>query len=213
MEELFAFCILEEQFRSAGAGNAVFGALVDVAISMTGNGDRLHPAAHGGLQAGQRNGRTEHGTVENRTDGAVRALVHLLEVVLRHALRIRSDRCALYAHAVLFHSFRRLHGDLVVGLVAGRQAEVIILGLKVDIRSQKVIFDHLPDDTGHFVAVHLHEGGTHLNLAHCCSALLCFFVYFLIAFVPFIIFVRISESYANVDSFFCTSASCAYSTR
>ena len=171
MEYFLALCILKEEFGSSGARNAVFRALVNVAICMTRNGDGFNPAAYGGLQAGQRDGRTEYGAIQNRTDGAVGALIHLFEVVLGHALRIRGNRCALHTHAVFLHSLSRLHGDLVVGLIAGGEAQIVVFSLKVDIRGQKMIFNHLPDDAGHFVSVHLHEGGTHLNLAHCCSPL------------------------------------------
>ena len=143
--------------------------LIDVAIRVSGNGDRLFPGGDKRLDAADKDRRTEHGAVQDCTDGAVGALPHLLELIFFHALRIRRDGGALNGDAILFRRFRRLDGDAVVGPVTVFQSEVIILGFQVDIRKKKLLLDHFPDDAGHFIAVHLYKRRFHLNFSHCSS--------------------------------------------
>ncbi len=38
-----------------------------------------------------------------------------------------------------------------------RKAEIVIFGLEIDERAVELVFDHLPHDAGHLVAVHLDE--------------------------------------------------------
>ena len=57
-------------------------------------------------------------------------------------------------------------GDLVVGLVALLDAEVVIEQVDVEIGMDQLVLDELPDDPGHLVAVHLDDGIRHLDLRH-----------------------------------------------
>ena len=57
-------------------------------------------------------------------------------------------------------------GHLVVGGVAMLQAQVVVLGLQIDMRKQQLVLDHLPDDARHLVAVHLHERRGHRYFRH-----------------------------------------------
>ena len=165
----------EDELRLALFGDAVLGALVQVAVRMTGNGDRLLPVLHDRLDAVDGDRGAEDGAVEDSTDGAVRALPHLMEMVLFHALCVRGDGRALDADAVLLDRLAGILGDLVTGLVTERQAEVVVLGLQIYERKNELIFDHLPEDSGHFVAVHLDERSCHFDFVHgvsfICSAL------------------------------------------
>jgi hypothetical protein len=70
---------------------------------------------------------TEHGTIHDATDSSVRALPHLVELILVHALCIWGDGSTLHSHAIFLGSLGRVDGYLIVGLVAVRQAKVIVL--------------------------------------------------------------------------------------
>ena len=67
-------------------------------------------------------------------------------MVFFHALSVGGDGGAFDADVIFFDGFGSLDGDLVVGLIAGRQAEVIVFGLEVDEGQEQLVFDLLPDD-------------------------------------------------------------------
>ena len=60
----------------------------------------------------------------------------------------------------------RLDRDLVVGLVAVLDAEVVIEQVDVEIGQDQPLADPLPDDPGHLVAVELDDRVLHLDLGH-----------------------------------------------
>ena len=124
------------------------------------------PAAHRGFDAAEQNGRAEHGPVQNGADSGVRTLPHLVEVVFLHALDIGRDGGTLDGDAVFFRGVGGGNGHLIFGAVALREAQVIIFGLQVDKGQQKLVLNHLPQDTRHLVAVHLDQRRVHLNLFH-----------------------------------------------
>ena len=176
---LVALRVGEDQLGLAGAGHAVLDVLVDVTIPVTRDGDGALPALHYGLDTLDHDGCAEDGAVEHRADGAIGALPHLVQVVLLHALRVGGDGRALYGHAQALGGLGGVDGHLVARLVSVLKAQVIVLGLKIDVRADKLILDDLPDDAGHLVAVHLDERGLHFDLRHAClqrslgSALRC----------------------------------------
>jgi hypothetical protein len=140
--------------------------LIDVAIGVTRYGYRLLPAAHSGLDARDGNGSAEHRSVKNGTDGAVRAFPHLMEAVFRHARGVRGDGGALHSHTIFLCGFGRLDCYAILGLVALGQTQVEVNRLQVYERKNELVLDHLPQDTGHFVTVHLHNGSCHFDFFH-----------------------------------------------
>ena len=156
-----------DELHFAGTGNAQLRVLVHVAVGVAGDGDGLYPVVHARLDARHGDGRAEHRAVEQGADGAVGALPHLLQVVLVHARGVRRDGGALHGHAQALGGLGGIHGHLVVGGVAVLEAQVVVLGLEVDVRADQLVLDHLPDDARHLVAVHLHQRRGHLNLRHC----------------------------------------------
>ena len=69
-------------------------------------------------------------------------------------------------NTVLLVGIGSVNGDLVLGLVTVQQTQIVILGLQVHIGQDQLILDHLPQDSGHLVAVHLDQRGLHLNFSH-----------------------------------------------
>ena len=158
------------QLHLAGAGHADLRVLVHVAVGVTGNGDGLDPVTHAGFDARRVDGSAEHRAVQHGADGAVGALPHLLQVVLVHAGGVRRDSGALHGHAEPLGGLGRLDGDHIVGGVAVLQAQVVVLGLEIHEGADQLVFDHLPDDAGHLVAVHLHQRRGHCDFRHRASS-------------------------------------------
>ena len=153
----------KDQLRLPLLRHTVLGALIYVAIGVTGDGDGLFPVLHNGLDGIDHDGRAEHRSVQNGADGAVGALPHLMELILLHPLLVRRDGRALDADAQALDGLACLHRDPVAGLVAFLQAQIVVLGLEIDKGREQFVLNHLPDDAGHFVAVHFHKGRRHLN--------------------------------------------------
>ena len=164
---LLAALALEGHGALAGLLGAEVHALVHVAVGVTGDGDGLLPVLHHGLDGVDADGGPEHGAVQDGADGAVGAFPHLCQLgVLLHALLVGGDGGALDGHAVLLGGVGGVHRHLVLRLVAVEQTQVVVLRLQVHIGQDQLVLDHLPQDAGHLVAVHLHQGGGHFDLLH-----------------------------------------------
>ena len=85
----------------AGTRDAELGALVHIAVGVTGNGDGLFPVFDHRLDAVDHNGCTEHSAVQHSADGAVGAFPHLMQLVFIHALGVGGDGGTLDRNAVL----------------------------------------------------------------------------------------------------------------
>ena len=159
---LAAFAV-EYQLCNAGLVGSQLNAFVDIPVCMACNGDGLFPVLHSRAYAGDGYRRAEHCAVKDRTDGAVRALPHLVELVLVHALVVGGDGGALHGHAILLGGFCRVDGYLVAGLVALGQTEVVVLCFQLNEGHDKLFLNHFPQDAGHLVAIHLNERSGHLD--------------------------------------------------
>jgi hypothetical protein len=67
---------------------------------------------------------------------------------------------------VALDRFGRVDRDLIVGLVALLDAEVVILQFYVEIGQDQLLLDEIPDDAGHLVAVELDNGACDLDFGH-----------------------------------------------
>ena len=97
-------------------------ALIYIAIGMTGDGDRLLPVLHTWVNTWDGDRSTEHGTIHDATDGSIRTLPHLVQMIFVHALCIRCDGGTFHSHTIFLGCLGRVDGHLVVGLVTIRQA-------------------------------------------------------------------------------------------
>ena len=145
---------------------------INVAVGMAGKHDGLFPTGHVRTDALAQNGRAEHRAVENAADRAVGTFPHFFKAVFLHALQVGRDRGAFYGYTVFFRGKRALLRHLVVGPIAVFKPQIIIFRFQLDVRFDQDFFDLFPKDTGHFVAVHLHERRFHFNLQ--ASTSLCF---------------------------------------
>ena len=107
-------------------------------------------------------------------DGTVGRQPHLLELEFLDALLIGGDGGALDTNRVLLDSLGGIECDLVVGLVAVWQAKIVVLEVNVEVWVDELqcsahvcmslllcrahlVLDDLPDDSGHLIAVKLHD--------------------------------------------------------
>ena len=147
-------------------GNLEVGGAVLVAIGVAADDDRLGPARHEPRHVLADDRLAEDHAAEDVADGAVRRPPHLLEVELLHPAFVRRDGRAFHRDADLLGLLGGVDGDLVVGLVALLDAEIVIEKIDVEIGMDQLVLDELPDDPGHLVAVHLDDGIRDLDLRH-----------------------------------------------
>ena len=86
--------------------------------------------------------------------------------VFRHSRSVRCDSCTLNSNAVFLCSICRINSYLIVGLISMNKTKIIVFCFNVNIWSKKNILYILPDNSGHFVAVHFNERCFHLNFCH-----------------------------------------------
>ena len=94
---------------------------------MTGDGNRLLPVLHARVNAWNRDRSTEHSTIHDATDSAIRTLPHLVEMIFVHTLGIWGNRSTLHGYTIFLGSLSRIDSHLIIGLVTVRQTKVIIL--------------------------------------------------------------------------------------
>ena len=116
----------------------------------------------------------EHGAVQNGTDGAVGALPHLGQLgIFLHALLVGCNGGTLDSHAQTAGCVGGIYGNLIAGLIAVQKAQIVVLGFQFHKGQDQLVLDHLPQNAGHLIAVHLHQGSCHFNLFHSLSPFYC----------------------------------------
>ena len=97
----FAFCIGNNQFCLRTLLHFHFGVLINIAISVTSNCNRLCPSRNIRFNTLYQNRGAEYSSVQNGTNCTVRAFPHLGKMIFRHSCSIRGDGCTLYSNAIL----------------------------------------------------------------------------------------------------------------
>jgi hypothetical protein len=143
----------------------ILGAVL-VAESVTRDHHRLVPVRHDARDVAADNRLAEDRAVEDVADRAVWRPPHLPQVELLDARFVGRNRGALHRDAVFPGGFRGIDGDPVVGLVPRLDPEVVVLQVDVEVRQDQRLADLAPDDSRHFVPVHLDDGILHLDLCH-----------------------------------------------
>jgi len=139
--------------------------LVLVTESVTTNNDGLSPTRDETRNVLHDDGLTEDSTTEDVADGTVGREPHLLEVELLDTTLIRSDGGALDTDLVLLDSLSSLNSNLVLSGITVGKTKIVVLHVKIKIRSDELVLDVGPDDTGHLITIKVDDGVGDLNLA------------------------------------------------
>ena len=99
----------------------------------------------------------EDRAAQDVADRPVGRLPHLLEIEFLYARFVRRNRRALDGDAVFLRRLGAVDRDLIVGGVAMLNAKVKIFEVDVEVGVDQLLFDVLPDDAGHLVAVHFDD--------------------------------------------------------
>jgi len=67
---------------------------------------------------------------------------------------------------MLFDGVGGIDRDLIVSLVALFNTQVVILEVNIEVGVNEAVFDELPDDARHFVAIEFDHNACNLNLFH-----------------------------------------------
>jgi len=130
------------------------------------NNDRGSPAWNHPRDVLDDDWLSEDGSVKLVSDSAVGGLVHGLEVELFDTRLIGSDGGPLDPHLAGLDGVGRVEGDTVIGGVAVLHAEIEVLDVEVEVGSDQLVLDGLPDDSGHFIAVELDDWIGNSDLLH-----------------------------------------------
>ena len=133
---------------------------------VTANNNRLVPTRNQPRDVGNDDGLAENHSAQDVANGSIGAAPHLLEAKLFDSRLVRSNGCALDANPVLLDGVSGIDGDLVIGLVALFDAEVVVLERQIEVRVNEAVLDELPNDARHFVAIEFNDNALNLNFFH-----------------------------------------------
>ena len=152
---LFSVLALKYEICISRFVNIKFCIFIDVTICMTCKCDRFHPVLYTWLNSFYYNRSAEYGSIKNSTDRSIRTLVHFFQIILFHSGCIRCDGSTFYCNSVFLGCFCRINRHLIICLVSVFKAKIIILCIQFQIWCEKFVFDDLPQNTCHFVSIHL----------------------------------------------------------
>ena len=108
----------------------------------------------------------EDNSAQDIADCSVRRLPHLLEAEFFYTRLIRSDCCALDTNAMLLDRFSRINCHLIISGITVFHAKVVVLEIDIEIRQNQFIFDELPHNAGHLIAIELDYCSFNFDLRH-----------------------------------------------
>ena len=154
------------QFYFSRSRNLHLCIFIYISICMSCNSDWFFPVFYTWLNAFYNNRCTKYSSVKYCTDRSVRTLPHFFQIVLFHTCRIRCDCCTFYCNFIFLGCIGCIDSHLIISLISVLQTQIIIFCVQFNIWLQKVFFDHLPEDSCHFVPVHLYDWCCHFNFCH-----------------------------------------------
>mmetsp|Transcript_58958 Transcript_58958/g.81813 ORF Transcript_58958/g.81813 Transcript_58958/m.81813 type:complete len:351 (-) Transcript_58958:3-1055(-) len=187
----------EDHLEFTGSVNDEIGGLVLITESVSANNDGLLPAGDVSRDLVDDDGLSEDGAAEVISDGTVGGLPHLLKVEFLDSGLIGGDGGALNTNLAFSNGLSCIHGDLIVGLVSVFHAQIEILDVQVQEGEDKLVLDHLPDDSGHLITIELSNGILNLDFlefhyVYVCEKIFGFARKKKIFFVFFFLFILVS---------------------
>ena len=134
-----------------------------VTKGMAANDDRPCPAGDqpGYVLADDR--LPENRAAEDVADRAIWRFVHALEAKFLNPFFVWGDCRAFHADAIFLDRIGAVDGDLVISLVTLFDAQIVIFQINIQIGVDQLVFNFLPDDARHFIAINLDNGGFDLD--------------------------------------------------
>lgn len=155
---------LESHHKLSRLSGDVVSCPVLVTESMASNDDRLSPAGHQSRDVLNDNRLSEDSAIEFVSDCTVGGLPHELQLEFFDSGFVWGNRSALDSHFVFFDGLSGLKSHFVVSFVPVLHTEIEVLNVDIEVGSDQLVLDVLPDDARHLVAVHLHDGFVYLDL-------------------------------------------------
>ena len=159
MDRLFdhrAICTCKYQLSLTGTRNLDLYVLIYVTICMSCDCDRGLPVLYTWLNALYDDWCTEYSSIKDRTDRSIWALPHFFQVILCHTCSIWCDRCTFNSNAILLCCICGIKCYLIICLISIFKSQIVILGFQIDKWVYQFILDHLPENSGHLVSIHLY---------------------------------------------------------
>ena len=139
---------------------------IHITISVTSQCNWLFPVFHTWFNALYLNRCTEHSSIQSRTDRSVRRFPHFFQIILCHAGCVWCNRSTFYCYAIFLCSLCGIKCYLIVGLITILKPQIIILCLQINVWQQQFVLNHLPQNSGHLISIHLYERCFHLDFCH-----------------------------------------------
>ena len=136
---------------------------IDISIGMTGNRDRFFPGAHIRFNPPDDNRAPEYRAIHDCADCPVRTLPHLFQSILPDPVRVWGNGGTFDRNTEAKRGLSSLRRNPVVRLISPLQSKIIVFRLQIHKRPDQFLFDHLPEDPGHLISIHLNERGCHPN--------------------------------------------------
>ena len=147
----------------AGRGDLEVCCAVLIAKCVTSHNDWLGPSRNKARNVRDDDGFAENDATEDVANRAVGRTPHLLQTEFFDTRLVRSDGGAFDADTVFLDSVRCIDRPLVVGGIAVLDRQVVVAQVDVQVRVDEAIFDELPDDPCHFIAVKFDDWSLYLN--------------------------------------------------
>ena len=107
--------------------NLDFCIFIYITISMSCNGNWLFPIFNAWLDSFYNDRCTEYSSIQNCTDGTIRAFPHFLQIILWHTRSIRCNCCTFYCYFVLLCCFCGIKCNLIIRLITMFKSKIIII--------------------------------------------------------------------------------------
>ena len=151
--------------HGARTGHFKVGRFVLITVGMTPNNDRLVPVRHQFRNVLADNRLAKHDAIQNVANRAIWRLPHLLQVKFFNSGFVGGYRCAFHADPVFQDCVCRINRHLVSRCITALDAQVVVVDVDIEIRQDQPIFNELPDDPRHFVAVNIDNRIYNFDLA------------------------------------------------
>ena len=133
---------------------------------MTAYDDRLGPTRDEAWDIATDDRLAKDNAAQDVADRAVRAAPHFLEAKFLDPRLIRRDRRAFDGDTDFLGLFSGINGDLIVGAVAFLDPQIVVEQVDIQVWQNEFFLDEIPDDPGHFIAIHFNNRVLDFDLRH-----------------------------------------------